>query len=330
MLYRGLGFTSYWFYGDLQCLLSKYENGCYYFINNYLDIFSVNADVFELYFNCNAMNSPMEPYFDCPFLKTTILSRKRFQWNVDNIKSLLNRKSKILVYLDRRQLPSYGTNARRHQVMICDYDDEKEEFICCDNGPSGKFLTNMRFPYNDVIKAYQSIQDDTNITTSWEEYFVCINTYECEQYELNKEKILASLKSYAGIPPFKIGKDDENYDLYGGIDSFLGLRDRIIGDNRAWLKGLRQGAYAVLCDHKRLLAYACQIFEKEYNLPKGFADTAFSLIKETQILENMIIKYALLPTNLLKNHIVNKLEITREKELSLVLNLIDYLEAVLN
>ena len=326
MLKHELGFTSYWFYGDLQWLLSQYENGCYFFINNYLDVFSVNADIFELYFNCNAMYSPIESYLNCPFLKIKVIDRRNFQWNIESIKSLLDDRQKILVYLDRKKFDFYNHNARRHQVMIYDYDEKSQTFMCCDNGPSGKFSNSIKCSYDEILSSYKSIEDDPVITTEWEEFFVCLESHECPHYNLELSKILNSLKSYAGLSPYKLGKEDEMFDVYGGVDSYLGLSDRIKQNYGIWLKGLHKGAYALVCDHKRLLKYTCEVLVKEYSLPTCFVETSSVLLSNTIILEKMVLKYIFSPNDLWRKRILSELEETREKELQFIIDLINYLE----
>ena len=265
-------FESYWFYGDLQYILSPLENSLAYFSNNYLNIFSVNADIFELYFDCEAFVSPMEPYKNCPLLTTVELLRKDVIFDLDYIKASLEAGWNIIVYVDRSKLEGYSPYSRRHQIMICDYNGDTDRVHFCDNDTTGKYNPGLSCSINDLLSSYNTIENDPNITTEWEKSFFLVKPKKNSQYKLDINSVVKSLKKYLFFSPYNLPEDDPLYDKYGGIRSYNGLIYNLNLPYEQWIAKLHFGAYSVLCDHKKLLLETVKTMCNDYGLDKKYIE----------------------------------------------------------
>lgn len=191
------------------------------------NIFSVSADVFEVYFDCNAFVSPMEPYYNCPLLTTVEICRKDVRFDLEYIKKTLNAGWYIIVYVDRSKLNEFHRHSRRHQIMICSYDAACNRFQFCDNDITGKYNTNLSCSVDELLSSYDSVENDPIKTTEWEQVFYLIKPRKDSSYILNLDDVVASLKKYLFLPPYNLPEEDLLYDRFGGIRSYDGLIENL-------------------------------------------------------------------------------------------------------
>lgn len=242
-------FSSYWFYGDLEVLISQYDKEKAYILNNFLNLYSFGFDNFFLYFSIELKHRQMEIYKHCPFLDYRIIERNKQPLTIDAIKNWIDDGWSIIVYVRRTEFPGYSQYLSPHQIMIYGYDDVHHEFCFCDNSPNGRYKTDLICSYNAFLNGYKVVDEQATVDTTFEFENHCylLKPHQCETYGIDLFKITSEIKMYLGLSPNEyayIGNND-GFKIYDHIVDYLnGVIDLNYEFNYTLV------SFSVLRDHK--------------------------------------------------------------------------------
>ena len=282
-----IGFTSYWFYGDAERLISTHDARGLYFINNFLDIYSSAGEVFELFFRCE----PAEEYpflFDCPFISCTEEDMAETDMSHEYIEEKTRGGEYILAFINRSYIGHYSGFIGAHQMMVTGFDRARDEVIFCDNDRTGRYSSDMRCPYDEFIRGYNHVRNLYSKESKWLSKVFLLKGKPCGGYSLDRGAIAASLKSYS---EGRNGKGTSIRYTYDGINCYEALTDNLALPYDDCMRGLHMGAYSVLREHKAVMALACAEAAREYGISPEYAAECQSIMRSIGTAENLVVMY---------------------------------------
>lgn len=330
-------FDSYWFYGDLCVLLSNTQNGPYYIANNYLNVYSYGWDTLSLYFDIEFRYrvSHIELLKNNPFVEYQSIPRSSKSITIEMLRRAIDDGWYVLAQIDKSLItdcPEAGIT--QHEALLYAYDEER--FYFCDNGVHGKYVTNLSCKTDELMKAFQVIDEmEWPEPVFWKEEILLFRSKENNNYQLDLKHIYDSLKTYLGIRKDPIFEDIRFRSRYGNMQIFIGqavyvhLAQFLIDFERN-NANTHMGAISVLCDHKSALIATAEMLTNQYGVSNQYIDDLRGVQQNLVRIRMLILKYYMnWGDKELLDKICNRIEQLKEKEYAILTSFIAEVEGII-
>ncbi|MCI8332699.1 MAG: hypothetical protein HFE78_07730, partial [Clostridiales bacterium] len=325
-------------------ILRENEKAINYFINNFLLVYSYGTDVhFDVYFEPSYLHkiTHIEILKHCPLIDCIEMERGTLNLNETKVKKWLDQGWYILVKIDKSQItdcPKAGESW--HEVMVYKY--EKGRLFFCDNGSSGKFVTDLSCTMNDYINAFNAIEktsyESPNVLDNvWKQHFWLCKPCEHVYAEIDIKKVIYTLKVYLNIIPYSGLNDADLKSIYFDLHVFVGQKvyGNLIQFTRLFERSqhgpyparMHPGGVSVLCDHKQLIVRMVKELAKQYDIPMDLIECFEEISIEMQNIRRIVLKYYIYPQNKqLLSRIIKRIQKLKQKERNALLQLLNRLE----
>jgi len=299
--------TSYWFYANLQSVITVADPKNLFIANNYNNIFSLTLNTRiqpHVLFTSEIARTIMDIYFDCPYLDLQKINKNyffgicKFSF-LDFVKHTINEGYFILLMVDRCYIKEYGFDyPSNHEIMIYGYDEEVNIVYFCDNVKDGEYRNNLSCSFSALLASFQELVfpfklDDKDGTV--DPFFDCLYLLKPREnsfYTLNLDEIIRSLRQYIHLEASFGEKTIYSYKTVWGIhvyETFKKYLHYVSGFNGSnYIKDIR--GFSVLWDHKKSVLTTFKIL-CEYGYLSENVITAYEVIeKKILVLRNKVLK----------------------------------------
>ena len=312
--------SGYSFYGGLFSILPNSENIMPWVYSNFIQLkYLLENDLvfFDRY------RSLLD---GCPFISHYILTKSDLEENgeqslVDVIKNKIDYGAYCFIYIDRFYIPFhkmwYQKGHLTHEMLIYGYDDQKQEFLCSDNGDNGMY-GHFTCTFAEVLDGYWKNENDDPYYFSMH-YIQNIIIPE-EPYMFNYAQAKSSFNNYLYSKTMLNESEECIPSIFGFkvhnlvLENQKSLIDKY-GDN--YYFNLRQ--IYLIVDHKELMKNRVVYLMERGYLPNEEFDKKY---------DYLCVKYKLLLSKCIKYNITKNKGIL-DKHFKLFQELIEYERNVL-
>lgn len=290
--------NTYGFLADLLAVIEPADKDGIWLAANYNNIIGFKPDApFSLYELSIVQNREcgLNMFYQCPFLdfykypRSEITADKLSAFIRENI----NHGYYVLVNIDRQYLSFYHIPyCSNHEVMVYGFDDEREEFLLCDNGTDGKYRTDIVCSYQEMREGYEKYIAD-NVKLDLHDSILLIKpTEDRYDYKFSVASFAAQIREYLNQTPTFCGRDlDGEWWIYGfeNYQYFTSyVKEIIAGGGKDFRRDIR--CFCALHDHKKSLLYTFQYFERKGLVDGGFAKRYSSVEEAALLVRNLMLK----------------------------------------
>lgn len=256
---------------------------------------------------------------------------------VEMIKKLINLEQYVVIDVNTYYVSTYKKHFRHeysHPLFIYGYDDNTQNFLVMDNFNVGKFAFEI-VNFNELRRGYQSIEKEFLSNTKLVihgkgiiSFKISKQAWQTEQEELfkiNTIKIKNDIKEYLLIDHYAESYRSSDYYSYG-IECYDELL-KFVSYALETHENIDHRAFSAFRDHKILMLERIKFLKENKYLQdtKNIEELSQYLVDNMKQLVFLIIKYNLTKKEHILNKISDKLKDCKNKEYTMLMDLISLL-----
>ncbi|PYG90196.1 butirosin biosynthesis protein H-like [Ruminiclostridium sufflavum DSM 19573] len=285
--------SGYSFYGGIFSILPDSEKIMPWVYNNFIQLkFILENDL--VFFDRYRSLLDGCPFFNHYVLMKSELEERGKQFLADIIKDKIDNGAYCFIYIDRYYIPFHKMWFERghltHEMLVYGYDDEKEEFLCADNGDNGNYEY-FTCSYSQLLDGYWKNENDDPYYFSM--HYVQDIIIPEEQYMLNYGQVKRSLKNYLNSISMLNESEEVIFSKFG-----FSVHNMVLENQKILIQKYEDKFYFnlrqiyILIDHKELMRRRLNfLFDKGYLTDDSFEKKYEYLAFKYKILLSLCIKY---------------------------------------